>query len=181
MLYNFFALLALLGFFASLAVHIAAICGIPAHVHVPAVWALHAGVFIVFFPAIIKQGVGRMRGARSMQDMQQLGKNFWKSIPRAQFIFLQILFAYTFINFFLGMYSMTSTPASVEVGGASTQVSASTKVSSAAKETSRVTENRESLNNSAVIDRMFSGHWMLFYFASFTMLSSSLMMPKRIA
>ncbi len=181
MLYNFFALLALLGFFASLAVHIAAICGIPAHVYVPAVWALHVGVFIVFFPAIIKQGVGRMRGARNLNEMQQLGKNFWKSIPRPQFILLQILFVYTFINFFLGMYSVTSNPTSVEAEGAKTQAPASTKVSVTAKETSRVTENRKSLQDQAVVDRMFSGHWMLFYFASFTLLSTSFMMPKRIA
>ncbi len=162
MLSNIFALLALLGFLASLTVHIAAICGYPAHEMFPAIWGLHMGVFVVFLPAVI-------RAKRSGFN----NKDFWKHLPRPQALICQFMFVYTIFNFFYGMTTIQSGS-----WDASTDGSTYTFTPKGGK---KQTVTRETyMKQNATIDRMFSGHWMLFYLVAFTLLSASPVVPKRM-
>lgn len=145
---------AMAGFLASAAVHCAAVYGVAAHEFFPFVWFLHLGIFVVFAPAIfLSKGVGNR-------------SEFWKVLPPALRYPLFLLFAYTFFNFFAGVQSLPS--GSWSVSEDKTSYSFTPKGGS-----SQTATKQEYDKAQAATDRLFSGHWMLFYFAAFALLRAT--------
>jgi hypothetical protein len=136
-LVGFFAFLALIGLLLSIWVHVGALFG---RIVAPEYffWGLHAGIFVVFFPAIL---VAQKRVGSTNR------KDFWKVVtkgsPDGLRYLLYFFFAYAFVNFSVFMFK---SPSGAAPNG----------------------------QNPAIEWRGFSGHWMLFYCASFVILSSAL-------
>lgn len=126
--------LGLLGFAASLAVHVLSYAGIAAAEHVPAVWALHVGIFPLFFALVLRMrhwsGTSRQWDWWKQPPMRELLRYF----PAWVKTLVPVLFFYVFVNFFLA----TAGAMAVEAGGRQTLA----PVDSA---------------------RAFSGHWLIFY------------------
>ena len=124
-----FALLALAGLVASVIVHGCSLLGLPQPFG-EAAWGLHVGIFVVWFPAVLV-AQKLTRGAKQA--------DFWKAAlrgcPAWMRTTLYVLFAYVFVNFFVG----------IALGP----------------------------DSEAGQFRLFSGHWMVFYFAAFAMLWSA--------
>ncbi len=161
MLANLISILALLGFVMSLLVHISAAAGVPVHVYFPFVWALHIGIFAVFWPAIlISKNLHRSR-------------DFWRALPRPFAVVVGILFAYTFLNF-------TSGTATMKNGEWNVSPDQSTYTFTPKGLAPEISTRKEYMHEQAAEDKLFSGHWMLFYFVSFALLRTA-MVPKRIA
>ena len=92
-------LLALIGFFLSLAANLAVLAG----VHVPTIaMGLHVGVFVVFFPAIF---VSR-RMAGSGRGRSSLGEAF-RGLPLGMLPVIAATFVYAFFNFFTHSHGNT--------------------------------------------------------------------------
>lgn len=132
-----FALLAIVGLILSIWVHVGALLGRQVAPD-SFFWALHIGIFVVFFPAIL---VAQKRvGSASRKD-------FWKVVtkgsPDGLRYLLYFFFAYAFVNFFISFFPL------FPAGDSNHQ-------------------------NPALQWRGFSGHWMVFYYASFIILSSAL-------
>jgi hypothetical protein len=135
-LVGLFALLSLIGLILSLWVHIGALFGrrvAPEYFF----WGLHAGIFVVFFPAIF---VAQKRVGSTTR------KDFWKAVtkgsPDGLRYLLYFFFAYAFVNFAIFM--------------------------------AQAPTGKHPDRTPAMVWRGFSGHWMLFYCASFAILSSAL-------
>ena len=132
---RFFAVVAACGFVASLVVHLIAWTGLEPPFG-EAVFVLHAGIFVVWLPAVLMTQK-LVRGAPR--------RDFWKAAlrgcPQWMRTGLYILFPYVFVNFFAGMLL------GVEEQGTPY--------------------------------RMFSGHWLLFYFAGMAMLTSAANLNSR--
>lgn len=147
--------LAIAGFLASAAVHCAAVCAISTHEMFPAVWLLHLGIFVVFVPAVL---INKDRGNRS---------DFWKVLPPALRYPLTLLFAYALFNFFTGLQSMPS--------GSWTVIEEKTSYTYTPKGGSPQPVTKEDYDKAQVqTDKLFSGHWMLFYFAAFALLRTAI-------
>jgi len=136
-LVGFFAFLSLIGLLLSIWVHVGAIFGrrvAPEYFF----FLLHAGIFVVFFPAIL---VAQKRVGSTNR------KDFWKAVtkgsPDGLRYLLYFFFAYAFVNFFT--FILQQPPGTAPKG-----------------------------QNPALEWRGFSGHWMVFYCASFVILSSAL-------
>lgn len=91
---NVFSLLALLGFIASLAAHIAGYAGIERPFGINP-WPLHVGIFVVWFPAVLAS-------MKLSKDFPQ--KDMWKAAlrgcPKWMRYALYGLFGYAFLSFF---------------------------------------------------------------------------------
>lgn len=136
---------ALLGFFASLVVHVTTFFGVDPAKYVPWVWALHLGIFVVFVPVVFAQ---RMKPQR----------DFWgklnASMPRWARYAVKALFAYAFVNFaFFFFLSKGGVPE--ERGGG--------YVLRDHGEIVRELSPEEYERQKAYVMRGFSGHWMIFY------------------
>lgn len=136
-LVGFFAFLALMGLLLSIWVHIGALFGrraAPEYFF----WALHAGIFVVFFPAIL---VAQKRVGSANR------KDFWKMVtkgsPDGLRYLLNFFSAYAFVMFFVSFFQ--TSPGAVPKG-----------------------------QNPASEWLGFSSVWMVFYCASFAILSSAL-------
>lgn len=163
MLPNFFVPLALVGFFASLVVHIAAVFGFPTHVYVPLVWALHFGAMLVFVVAMFELHTGGIR------------KDFWKYIPRVFLVVLLATFGYCLCNFHYCANVMPQI--SHDRAHACIEPSAFMRSTPNPEFMSA-----EELRDQSIVDRTFTGHWMFFYLFSFMALtSSSLIGARRIS
>ncbi len=161
---NSLALVALLGFFASVAVHVAAVCGYPAHEQFPAVWGLHLGVFFVFLPAIAKA------------NRSKNGKDIWKHMSPVQMVLCLAMFAYTFVN----ANAVCGSKADEIRGDWTVSKDTATYTFTPRGGESRPVSRDEYMKHQAITDRMFSAQWMLFYLVAFSLLSSSSMVPKRL-
>lgn len=132
-----FAALALVGLVISIWVHVGALLGrqvAPDYFF----WGLHAGIFVVFFPAVL---VAQKRvGTTNRRD-------FWKLVtkgsPDGLRYLLYFFFAYAIVNF--ALFWIQTVPKGEQPGPPS-----------------------------ALTWRGFSGHWMVFYCASYVILSSAL-------
>jgi hypothetical protein len=121
-----FMALALMGFVASLAVHIPAWLGLTFPFEV---FGLHFGIFVVWIPAMLAS-YGLTGGARGFDYYRYA----LRGCPKWMRWSVYGLFGYTFVNFFSGFLGFfTGTP----------------------------------------MERLFSGHWMLFYFVAFATLYSA--------
>jgi hypothetical protein len=132
----------------SLVAHLSALTGIDLKLG-DGVFALHVGVFLVWFPAVL---LAMRLGRGKTNSPWGFGFSSWKQIlagcPRWMTYTLLGLFAYAFLNFFLFM------------GQASTQ-----------------SGHGESSSSPDVI-RGFSGHWLVFYYAAFAIAYSALKKPE---
>lgn len=145
---RFFALLALTGFLLSAIVHVAALAGVDVSEHVPFVWALHAGVFIVFIPFVFssRKTFGKKP---SLSDLRTL-------LPGGVVLAGSVLFIYAFANFLIFMSSM---------GGGSPAIRAGKCVLENHGRLVREITCSEYTALRANELRGFSGHWLVFYFA----------------
>lgn len=143
--------LSAIGLTLSLVAHITALMGLDLRVG-NFVFALHIGIFVVWFPAVflaMRMGRGKNRSAFGF------GTVSWKQIlsgcPDWMRYLLFGLFAYVFLNFF---FSMDNTVSS--------------------------TSPQDSPSSPQVI-RGFSGHWLVFYYAAFAIAYSALMKPELLS
>jgi hypothetical protein len=139
------SLVAFAGFFMSLLVHVTTFFGIDPSKHVPFVWALHLGIFVVFIPMVIYQ-------------RPKLRKNNWRifidAVPRWARYAVKGFFAYALINFALFFY--------LSGGGVPEVRDGRYVLHNHGKVIRELSEDEYELQNAYVL-RGFSGHWMLFY------------------
>ena len=142
--------LALAGFALSLWVHISALRGIDLSRQYPQVWALHAGVFVVFLSMVFasRRVLGRKPTLRQWREL----------LPRSVGLLCAAVMLYALVNFFVGALSMQSGTPDVVDGQYVMQDHGHVvrTISAEQYEAARASELR-----------MFSGHWMIFYFVPF--------------
>lgn len=146
-----FGYTALSGFLLALAAHIATICGVDVSARVPAVWGLHAGIFIVFIPMVFSM--------RKTIGTKPTFAEIRAAFPPWVVVFGICLFAYVLLNFVF-MFILGS------VGGNPSMVGGKYILENHGKLIREITEAeyREAMANTI---RGFSGHWLIFYFAPF--------------
>ena len=150
----FFMLLALIGFVASVVVH-AESWG-PRPLDINQTWPLHVGIFVVFIPMIL----GQKRGPGPTGKRVQRTSNF-PNAPEWMNLLLNICGAYAVINLLLGVILLIGfTPDLKQRDGRYVIEKNRTFIRAATAEEVRVYRSRSG--------RVFSGHWMLFFWASLT-------------
>lgn len=140
--------LSVFGLVASVLLHVTALLGYDLGLGA-SVFALHFGVFVVWFPVMLFAGK-MVRGRRtSMWDVGGFmsWKHMFSGCPAWMVHFLYVLFAYVMLNFFLFMQTATHT-----MSGAA--------------------------DTSPQVLRGFSGHWLLFYYVAFAIAWSAMMKPE---
>lgn len=141
-----------IGFMLSAFVHFSSLNGINLENQYP-IFLLHIGIFIVFIPSIIVQTTKK-------QHRNPLDKNS-HPVQKALSIFTGIFIVYTIFNFI--QFSANSS------GGTGNIEDGKYYISGRGIEKKEITQ--ENYNQiKANIARGFSGHWMLFYLASITIL-----------
>lgn len=140
-----FGVLAALGFFAALGVHVAALLGLPVQDQLPHVWALHVGIFVVFLPAVLY-----LKKNSASNDPLAL----FRGMPAWVVVAILALFLYAFINFFV---SLSAT------GGATSDIRDGQYVLQNKGRVLREITEAEYIAGRAAEVRLFSGHWLLFY------------------
>lgn len=140
-----FCVFALVGFLSSLVVHLSTFFGIDPSKHVPSVWTLHLGIFVVFVPMLFLQRLGPK-------------KDFWRKIfapmPRWARYTIKAFFAYAIINFALFFY--------LSQGGVPDVRDGKYVLHNHGQVIRELSEDEYELQQAYVI-RGFSGHWMIFY------------------
>lgn len=139
--------IALLGLMLSAAAHAAALSGIDVAARIPAVWGLHAGVFVVFFPFVLFS----RRTFGTKPSWQQLRA----ACPPWLFAAGIALFVYAGINFFLFMQITEGGNPVIENGKYLLK-----EHGSLIRELTPAEYGAHRANEV----RGFSGHWMVFYF-----------------
>jgi hypothetical protein len=136
--WNFFAVWCCLGFALSAIVHALSYFGIAAQEIVPAVWALHVGIFPPFFVAVWRLRHWRTRQGRWSYRTQ------WSAlrpyVPRWAYPIGIVLAVYKFVNFFL----------------------ATSHLPQRGRPVSPVSVSAHDIAIYTI--RAFSGHWLIFYF-----------------
>jgi len=135
----------LIGFFLSLFVHLVTFFGIDPAKHVPWVWVLHLGIFVVFVPMVLMQG-------------SSLRKDLWNdlfaAVPRWARYAIKGFFAYAVINFALFMF--------LSEGGVPGERDGQYVLRNHGQIIRELSES-EYERQKAYVMRGFSGHWMVFY------------------
>jgi hypothetical protein len=149
-----FLLLSLVGFCASVVVHASSYLD-RAPVPMSRAWPLHVGIFLVFVPMVLAQ----------RQDGGAQRKKSWREqfphAPRWMVPMLTALAVYTLINFAMGLVLLmiSDSPGKfVERDGRYVVANRGVVV--------RPATEAEYRRDQARTARRFSGHWMLFYWAS---------------
>ena len=141
------SIVALTGFFLSLFVHFITFFGIDPAKHVPWVWVLHLGIFVVFIPMLFVQGLTPRR-------------DFWSKIfavmPRWARYTIKAFFAYAIINFALFFF--------LSKGGVPDVRDGKYVLHNHGQVIRELSEDEYELQKAYVV-RGFSGHWMVFYLA----------------
>ena len=140
-----FSIFALTDFFSSLFVHLSTFFGIDLSKHIPWVWVLHLGIFVVFIPMLFVQGLAPK-------------KDFWNkifaTIPRWARYTFKAFFAYALINFALFFF--------LSEGGVPDVRDGKYVLHNHGQVIRELSENEYKLQKAYVL-RGFSGHWMVFY------------------
>ena len=144
------ALIALLGFLVSLAVHISALSGIDVNTHWPSVWVLHFGIFVVFIPFVFSS---RKAFGAKLKLAELRG-----SFPTWVIAVGIAIFAYAAVNFLLFMLATE--------GGNPDFRDGKYVLLSHGKLIRELTQAEYSSFRANEI-RGFSGHWLVFYFVPF--------------
>lgn len=142
--------LALVGFGLSLLAHVAALFGVDVQTHVPSVWLLHVGIFVVFVPMVFQ-----LRSLGSSTDARAL----LRGIPVWPALLVVLLFVYALVNFLV--FVGGSGPGSPALRGSSFVLERKGVL------IRQITESEYRTFRAAEI-RGFSGHWLVFYFVPFT-------------
>lgn len=145
-----FGLLALVGFCLSLAVHGLALWGIDIQSHVPAIWVLHLGFFVVSIPMIFQ-----LRNSKYKDDQMAL----FSDLPSWAVIVFVLLSAYVPVNFFVSMGVAMAQGAPEIHEGAFVLMKKGVLI--------RQLSEVEYHARLASITRGASGHWLVFYFLPF--------------
>jgi hypothetical protein len=133
-----FALLAWLGFAASLVVHVSTFFPAVGIEDRSAIWALHVGVFVVCLPMIVSL---KKRGRPGIE------------LTRSAWALVAVFFVYALVNFALFMQRAPAKPPAIQQGQWVVYENGQRRVLTA----SQAAEIRR------LEVRGFSGHWMLFY------------------
>lgn len=140
-------LIALSGFILSLAAHLSALFGIDVAAHVPYVWGLHVGMFVVFVPFIFS--IRKTLGPKP--TFAEIRANF----PNWVVVTGSILLAYVVINFALFMLSTS--------GGDPSMQNGKFILASHGHLIREITFTEYTALKANQI-RGFSGHWLVFYY-----------------
>jgi hypothetical protein len=140
-----FSIFAFTGFFISLIIHLTTFFGIDPAKHVPLVWVLHLGIFIVFIPMLFVQG---------LTPKKDFWPKFFASMPRLAQYTVKAFFAYAIINFALFFF--------LSKGGVPDVRDGKYVLHNHGNVIRELSEEEYDLQNAYVI-RGFSGHWMIFY------------------
>jgi hypothetical protein len=155
-----FLLLALLGFVASVVVHASTFAAMPP-LGMHEAWPLHIGIFIVFLPMVLSQQRNRQLD-RPKRAKAGTMDDLLRDAPRWMRQFTTICFTYAIVNFvvFMGSQFVRERDGKIStVDGRHVVRNHGAVVRTLSEQEFRVHEAR--------IARGFSGHWMIFYWASF--------------
>lgn len=151
----FFMLLALIGFVASVVVHAASWGQQPLGIN--QTWPLHVGIFVVFIPMVL--GQKRQPGPTGKRRIQRTS-NFPEA-PEWMNLLINIFGLYAIINLLVGVILLIGfTPDLHQRNGRYVVEKNRTFIREATPGEVRVYRARGA--------RVFSGHWMVFYWASLT-------------
>ena len=139
------SIFALTGFFASLLIHLTTFLGIDPAKHVPWVWGLHLGIFIVFIPMLLVQG---------LTPKKEFWNKFFALMPIWARYAIKAFFAYALINFALFFF--------LSKGGVPEVREGKYVLHNHGDVIRELSEDEYELQKSYVV-RGFSGHWMVFY------------------
>jgi hypothetical protein len=145
MLRRAYSIFALAGFFLSLFVHLSTFFGIDPSKHIPWVWVLHLGIFVVFIPMFFIQG---------LMPKKDLWNKIFATIPRWARYTIKAFFAYALINFALFFL--------LSKGGVPDVRDGKYVLHNHGQVIRELSENEYELQKAYVL-RGFSGHWMVFY------------------
>lgn len=149
-MHRILGIFALTGFFLALTAHIAAWCGVAVSEHVPFIWVLHVGVFVVFIPMVL--AMNKTLGSRPSFQQIRAGFPAWVVVAGIG------LLAWTMFNFMLSMSGLEGEPGLSESGR---------YVLSRRGQLIREINFDEFTRLKALQVRAFSGHWLLFYFVPY--------------
>lgn len=151
-----FCILAIIGFVLSFIAHFSTYFGVNPQGEFPFVWLLHVGIFVVFVPAVyIMKRVDNGKGIFFHEAV--------KFAPVWMKILCGVCFLYAAVNFF-SFASMTK-------DGSPDIISGNYVISNHGRIV-RVISHDEYEKYRSYEVRGFSGHWMIFYFFSATVLVS---------
>jgi len=153
LLRRIFGLLALIGFIISLGVHVAALLGNDIASSFKGVWALHIGIFAVFIPFMLYS----WRDFGYRPTIMELGA----TLPRWAFFLGAFIMVYAVINFMLFIAGTQ---------GGSPAIEGDQYVLLNHGKLIRHLTPQEYASFQANALRGFSGHWLVFYFSSFSYL-----------
>lgn len=140
----------IIGFAMALGVHIAALMGIDVAENFPAVWTLHAGIFIVFIPFVFS--------SKKSLGLKPTFVQIRAAFPTWIVGMGVCIFAYAFVNFALFMLKTEGGNPSV-VDGKFVLMNHGTLI----RELTAVEYSAFKANEV----RGFSGHWLVLYFVPF--------------
>ncbi|WP_233869839.1 hypothetical protein [Paraburkholderia adhaesiva] len=138
---------ALTGFVISLVVHVSALMGFNLAATIPSIWALHAGVFVVFAPFVFlcRKELG---GKGNLWLL-------WKGVPNWVAVLGGMIFVYVVMNFLLFMLHTEGGMPAVQDG--------KYVLLNHGKFIRQLTPSEFTAFKANEL-RGFSGHWLLFYF-----------------
>jgi hypothetical protein len=150
-----FGWLAFAGLLLSIAVHVLAALGVDVEEHVPMLWMLHIGVFVVILPAVLE-----LRHPTEGKDNASFHR-FLRGLPSWARAFAIALSAYVVLNFI---------PTFVASFDGLPKASGNQYVLEHKGKFVRELTPAEFHSRRAQVARGFSGHWLAFYFFSFAIL-----------
>jgi len=147
--HRLFGIAAGIGLALSLAVHLASLAGVDVAARIPAVWALHLGVFAVFVPFLLssRKSLGNRPTRATLRAI----------MPGWAYVLYVAVLSYALANFFLVFSSQQGT-ATAEGGRYILQ--------NHGRLIRDLTPAEYTAARAAEL-RGFSGHWLLFYFVPF--------------
>jgi hypothetical protein len=158
-LMRFFGALAVIGFILSAIVHGLTLLGVDVEQRFPLVWLLHLGIFIVWIPTVILFRRNRASKKNDPSKWTTQGEPRWMRLAPG------ILFAYLCFNALFTYFVLKQDTTPGEVNGE--------KVLKDHGRVIRKLTDEEYHSRQAYEVRMFTGHWLLFYWVA-----ASTLLPK---
>ncbi|KUO58390.1 MAG: hypothetical protein APF84_13210 [Gracilibacter sp. BRH_c7a] len=161
-----FYYLALFAFVLSLLIHISTFFNVNPQKIFPAIWLFHAGIFIVFVPAVLTLNAWN-QGNKDKSPFAIL--KIINVVPILMKVLAFVIFIYAIVNLQLSLGSANGQPQIVDGKYVLQQRGVITEY---------ITE--EEFNKyQAYQVRQFSGHWMMFYFLSATLHKATIIREKK--
>ncbi len=140
-----FSIIAFTGFFISLIIHLTTFFGIDPAKHIPLVWGLHVGIFVVFIPMVLFQGSTKRKDYWS---------RFFGTMPRWTRYTVKAFSVYAIMNFALFFF--------LSRGGTPDVRDGKYVLHNHGNVIRELTQDEYEWQNAYIV-RGFSGHWMFFY------------------